>query len=270
MEKKFKVDPVWRHSKEEIWDDIFKNISTPEKNITLNRGLFTHRKTYLYAAAALLAILLVPFLYSKDVYTERAEHLKYLLPDGTSVFLNAESRISYKPLLWFAVREVNLYGEAFFEVTSGRPFKVNAGTGYIEVLGTSFNLYSRESRLNVFCSSGIVRVTLNADKSNPQIIKGGESVEAVSETLEKRTNYSDVIRSQWVERRYSFISEPLLNVVEELERQYNIDIIIEVKSNLLYTGSFELSSNPEDVMEIVALPFSLNIVKKEDGVYIIK
>ncbi|MEM9931461.1 MAG: FecR domain-containing protein, partial [Bacteroidota bacterium] len=87
------------------------------------------------------------------------EKLEEELPDGSVVYANAVTTLSYSPQEWSSARDVQLKGEAFFEVEKGSNFTVNTPQGTVEVLGTSFNVLAREDIFEVICYTGKVRVT---------------------------------------------------------------------------------------------------------------
>ena len=100
------------------------------------------------AAASIVVIFSVSILigtHTKTVSTLAMQHKIIELPDGSKMTLNAQSNATYKPYLWMINRQVKLNGEAFFEVQKGENFEVLSGLGSTEVLGTSFNIYSREN-----------------------------------------------------------------------------------------------------------------------------
>ena len=114
-----------------------------------------------YVAAASVAFLLF-FIFrdpTKVVLTENAQQLALSLPDGSKVKVNAATEIRYTPGKWKKERRIQLDGEAFFEVTKGESFVVETKLGNVEVLGTSFNVKSRDGIFEVSCRTGKVRVS---------------------------------------------------------------------------------------------------------------
>ena len=87
------------------------------------------------------------------------EKTKVELPDKSVITVNAESEISYDQNTWKNNKEVNLVGEAFFEVISKGSFEVVTTQGVISVLGTKFNIRQRGDYFEVKCFEGVVRVT---------------------------------------------------------------------------------------------------------------
>ena len=106
------------------------------------------------AAAACLALVLF-FTFGRpsgtSISSSPAEMLTHVLPDRSTVRLNADSRIRVNEKKWEEKRQLALTGEAYFEVEKGQTFRVETDLGDVEVLGTKFNVYSRSGIFEVFC-----------------------------------------------------------------------------------------------------------------------
>ena len=266
---KFRIDPKWGSSKEQIWQENFAHLETRPRRIVVSRPLTIYLR-YASYAAAIIVLMLTPFFYKTHFSTGMAEHSKFLLPDGSVVHLNADSRVSYKPLLWFTGRELYIEGEAYFEVEKGKLFTVSSKIGIVEVLGTTFNLFSRDAKLGVACTSGSVKVTLASSRQSQVIIGAGEYVElSDSLTLIKKEISQAEYTSSWMEKRFNYNSTPLYDVLREIERQYNVVIIQKGTENLFYSGKFSSDINVDELLEIVTLPFSLTIHKEDDKHFIV-
>lgn len=270
MGTEFKIEPNWSRSKEQIWEENFAQIdSAPNRGSNL-RSLVYFRKVALYAAVA-AAVLLLPFIYVERISTEMAEHTKFILPDGSSVSLNAGSELSYKPILWFVSRRVKLFGEAYFEVEKGNTFTVLCRTGSVQVLGTSFNVFSREERFDVACITGSVKVTLTGNRGVNQVIEEGESVyKNDQEGLTKLLSPESKSVPSWINNVFNYNSAPLEEVIREIERQYNVKIEYSGDSDDIYTGSFSSQADIDELLEIISLPFSLTVSKVEKDYYKIR
>ena len=96
--------------------------------------------------------------YSKTITTQAGSHLAMSLPDGSKVNLNAQSTLTYHPYWWRFERKVTFEGEGFFEVEKGKRFSVISKLGTTQVLGTTFNIFSRNDVYRVTCISGSVKV----------------------------------------------------------------------------------------------------------------
>ncbi|MCK9627958.1 MAG: FecR domain-containing protein [Bacteroidales bacterium] len=275
MKDNIRIEPKWDKTKEEIWNDHFEKMtaSDPERAISASRVAFTRRGFYYAAVAAVILLLLVPLAYTRNIVAKRGEHVTYELPDGSVASLNALSEITYKPLLWLFNRHVKMDGEVHFSVEKGSKFTVKSNNGSVTVLGTKFNVKSRDGIFEVSCMTGKVSVISPLDNTTKEkvIIEGGEGVSFSSnEKMERISGKTNEEKTSWMEYRFVFTEAPLNQVLEEISRQYNIDIAYNSTEGYLYTGKFSKDLPVEKVLEIVTLPFSLKIVKGESGYKIIK
>ncbi|MEM9052122.1 MAG: FecR domain-containing protein [Bacteroidota bacterium] len=108
------------------------------------------------AASVLVILSLSIFLFtgSESFETDILQQEFVALPDGSEVQLNSSSTLAFNKRNFEDERELDLKGEAFFEVKKGVKFTVTTDNGAVEVLGTSFNVNSREERLEVICYTG--------------------------------------------------------------------------------------------------------------------
>ena len=219
-----------------------------------------------YAAVATLALLigLVGFLnlYTTSVYSPRAGRAHVSLPDGSTIALNADTYIRYKPFWWYINREVELEGEGFFEVTKGSKFTILSEYGKTEILGTSFNIYARKKTYEVFCKTGKVKVSSPLD-SKAFLIKPGQLVKYTANySTVETTKPNEESISSWRDNIFTFNSEKLDRVIDELEVLYDIDIQNTVQeSEYTYTGLFNKNMEAEDVLEILCKSFNLKLKK---------
>jgi len=137
---------------------------------------------WLGAAAAVLLLITAIFLLRPGADVEliaaAATTKKADLPDGSSVQINASTSFSFTEDK--VERIAQLDGEAFFEVSKdGRPFTVNTPRGVVRVLGTSFNVYSREGVMRVSCTSGKVKVGFESRKHRFRLAKAWTGSTAV-------------------------------------------------------------------------------------------
>lgn len=248
-----KITPKWTKTKEEIWNERFEALPEKPKSTPLRR-LTWFRYTAVAAIILLTALPFVAYLYTTTITVDRGQHLTVVLPDQTKVDLNAESRLSYKPLWWAIKREVNMSGEAFFQVQKGSLFQVNTPRGVVSVLGTTFNIFARDKQLQVTCLTGKVKVETKNEEtiltSNMQAqIKNNQlathSVEQASQAI------------SWREKRFYFSEVPLKAVIEEIERQYNISVTMPEMPETYYSGSFSSERSPKEILEIIGKPFGL-------------
>ena len=248
-------------SKEAIWDQIEEEIGEEKKlvNIWMYVGI---------AASLLLAASFVFYFNSQEspsqllsFQTNLGESTTVELPDGSKVVLNANSEISYEEK-WG--RSLSLQGEAFFEVVEGGKFTVNTQVGIVEVLGTSFNVFARDSIFEVACKTGKVRVDIPY-KSYSEAITPGEMVRLEADTVQKGALTQDLI-GKWQAGEFYFSDQKLSNVLQELERQFDVSIEIGDSTDYIFSGYFT-NKNVEDALDMVCLPLGLQYTKIDQKSY---
>ncbi len=183
-----------------------------------------------YAVAASIALMCMAgyFFWTNSGGTQSyasaiGERIEGQLPDQSSFILNAASELSYTAKTWDTHRHLNLTGEAFFTVKKGATFTVETKNGKVQVLGTAFNVRSRGGVLEVKCASGKVAV----QKTSGTTIAELQANEAVrldqNGSVQKRTIANGEAQS-WVEGITRLESVSIGEVVEELERQFAVNI----------------------------------------------
>ena len=229
------------------------------------------KRPVLVAAAAASVLLLVSvwfFWIDRDaqVYNPAGTHLAYLLPDNSQVQLNADSRITFSPGSWNKNRLVKLQGEAFFEVQKGSTFTVETDHGNITVLGTSFNIYSRNDKFEVACASGKVQVTTS--KAAPVILTAGLSTSLENGSLSLPQSFEEARILSWQNGVFYYDGVELNLVLEELQRQLDLVIIGDrLAQGKLYTGFFD-RKDPQQALQSVLKPMGLDFRIRGDTVYI--
>ncbi len=207
------------------------------------------------AIAASLLLLLGAFLTfsnnSIQVVAEKGENKTHVTKDGSTIRLNAGSKITYTQGILKQERRFNLEGEAFFEVTKGKPFKVNTINGSVSVLGTSFNVKAWGRKMFVECYSGRVKAES----------QGMESVLSAQESivfLKNRKNPIKQIKHKgplWSQGTNKYEEEYAHFVLEDIGRQFNIEMINKSHEQL-FTGMFKHDSL-EDALNAVCIPLGL-------------
>lgn len=194
------------------------------------------------------------------------------LADGTQVFLNKNSSISFEQDKENAQRRAKLTGTAFFDVArdKSRPFVISTSTIQVKVLGTSFLVDAREkhSDAEVFVKSGLVRVSVPGKDSIE--LKAGEGVR-YSSTFEKLSKLSEVDPNYLSFTRDSLVFDnaPMDQVAEALSRHFGVDVSIE--NEALKTCRVNGTYTTESLTDILKLMEVSNGIKfkKEGSGYLI-
>lgn len=189
------------------------------------------------------------------------EHRSLNLPDASEVVLNAGSSLSYNEGSWDNARSVELDGEAYFKVAKGSTFTVVTPAGEVTVLGTEFTVKARDGFFEVTCYEGLVAVSIQgktlelAGGNTLKVYQGQQFLETIG-----------VAEPSWINNKSSFSSVPYLQVVEELERQYDITITgIKDYNDTIFTGSFT-HQNLDTALQAITIPLNLSYVMKGNEV----
>lgn len=161
--------------------------------------------------------------------TQTGGTFKARLPDGSVVWLNALSRLSYPSRFTGAVREVELTGEGYFEIApdAEHPFHVTSGAQTVEVLGTHFNInaYSDEPAIVTTLLEGSVQVTI---ESSSKKIKPGQQAVLTGNNIQVRG--ADTASSiAWKNHNFKFSDASIETVMRQVSRWYNAEIVFQDK-----------------------------------------
>lgn len=261
-------------SKEQAWSELKGKLDLDklEEEQTQVIPLYRKRKFSLMAVAASLALLIgvyVIFFQTNETIFEtgNAKTLTFKLPDNSSVTLNADSKISFSEDDWNESRKVLLDGEAFFEVKKGNTFSVISDDKAVNVLGTSFNIKSRNSQYQVACFTGEVAVKLATETV---MLKKGEATSLVKNRLSEPFDFEKKKIKGWKIGKFYFEEVRLQDVFNEFERQYNVrlDYNAEVAARI-YSGYFS-NKNIEDALQLICDPMRLSYKDHGNGSITIK
>jgi len=199
------------------------------------------------------------------------------LPDGSNVYLNSGTKISYPDRFVKDERVVNLEGEAFFEVSEDKdhPFIVETDNLNLQVYGTSFNVEAYENfPMNVTLVEG--SLGLNSKKGKELVrMKPGEN--AIYDIQEKKIFLKKVdteLYTSWRKGIITFRNVPLHDIVGKIERWYNVEINIlsEELKNQSYSGTLLKTKPVDQILEALSLTasFTYEIDYRNDAPSLIK
>ena len=255
--------PVEKDYLDGIWDKI--------DNATTEKGrIRPFRSIYLYAAsaAAVLIFLVIGLLPQMETFTtENGEITNVTLPDDSEVTLNAGSQIVYSGNRFNTHRKVQLTGEAYFKVSKGNTFSVITTEGTIKVLGTTFNVRSRDKKLSVFCYTGKVKVSDYF--TSVYLSKGEKTAKLPGEILQDAQPTDTNEGLKWRNGLFYFQNTSLKEVLAELSRQYDAVIYLpESEEKRVITTSFD-NKNITSALFNILWPLNLKAENK-DGKYIVQ
>jgi ferric-dicitrate binding protein FerR (iron transport regulator) len=197
----------------------------------------------------------------------------FLLPDGSHVWLNSGSVFKYPISFAHDKRQVELTGEAYFDVVkdASHPFLVKAGKMNIEVKGTRFNVinYPDETQTELILESGSVRLFSGNYKDNKTItvIKPGEC--AVLDIVRNKlfVNKVDVAKyTAWKDGMLIFRDDPMDEVVRKLNRWFNVEITLQSPElkEYVYTATYKDETLPQ-ILELlkISAPVKYTITERK-------
>jgi ferric-dicitrate binding protein FerR (iron transport regulator) len=249
---------------------IYQRISTAEKVKPIRNS------AWYWAAASI--ILLIGTVWSityltndlQQVATAYGETKKVELPDGTVVFLNANSSLTYQEEM---PREVELKGEAYFQVFHTRddaPFRVITSDLTVNVLGTEFNVNTRHEKTDVVLNEGKVKLDfVRMVKSKSLLMEPGEKVSYSQKSGTYQIKLVDPeAYTLWKSGTLNFDHTPLREVFQLLRDLYGVEIILENKQVLdkVFTG--QVNQELDVIMTLIEKSFDLKSEKVGDTIYL--
>lgn len=206
-----------------------------------------------------------------QVVVPNGDKMKVVFHDGSSVYLNAGSVLSYPVKFGLRSRDVTLEGEGYFEVSKNpsRPFRVHFKDGEVAVYGTSFNLSAY---------GGDKIVSLSLDSGNVVMNVGGESYEIVPGQVlyydrtagtSRLENGGNLFKSRWKDGVISFKSAPLQEIVTSLSRTFAVDFTVDkdVDTTVLYTFTSSVKSL-DSLLDELAIIAPVSISRNEETILI--
>ncbi|MDR2281746.1 MAG: DUF4974 domain-containing protein [Sphingobacterium sp.] len=188
-----------------------------------------------------------------DIIVPKGSSYQLVLNDGTKVFLNAESKLHYPLRFASTNRDVELSGEALFEVAKNpdAPFSVNSNGMRTRVLGTTFNVssYPEDRVQHITLVEGKVEVA-KSDKA--YILHPGEQF--LTEGLKSGVyNVDPELYTSWTRGTVRFQGMKLEDMVQKIQRWYNVDFVFQDPStkSLRFTGAFDRTARLGDLLTVI-------------------
>ncbi|MFZ4102306.1 MAG: FecR family protein [Sphingobacterium thalpophilum] len=171
------------------------------------------------------------------IQTPKGGKYQIRLPDGSKVWLNSASTLSYPTTFAGNERKVQLKGEAYFEISPNKnvPFRVESENQIVEVLGTHFNInsYDDEDYVKTTLLEGSVKVILSSNPnevSKTRLLKPGEQSLTKSSQSGIRIENVDTEKAvAWKNGYFKFRNTPIKEIMREIERWYDVELVYEGK-----------------------------------------
>ncbi len=260
---------VWTPDVEKALSNVMLavNAKTPvfKLNIYLWRKIAVIFILIFGIASVLLNILNIPLIPGKGNYIETVceygEKAQIILPDGTKVWLNSGSILKYPSNFSNFKREVDLTGEAYFDVKKNNhsKFKVNASEIEIIVFGTQFSVsaYPEDNKIKTYLFNGKVSIRQNKSK---EILNPGEQATYYKNKKQLLVDRNlKRLPSTWKDGKLILRSESLLQLTKILTRRFDVNFIFkdEECKNYIYSGTIENEMLP-DILNAVSMASPIN------------
>lgn len=204
------------------------------------------------------------FFFNQETQIETLanENRTVTLPDNSIVMVNELSQLVFTEQNWDKNRTLDLNGEAFFDVEKGNRFDVNTANGKVSVLGTEFNIVSRDSVFKVSCYEGLVQVTYN-DK-DVKLPAGTELSLISGQGLKSKIA---IVEPYWLKNMSVFENATFTDVVKELETHFDINVQYPSDLTANFTGAFE-HGNLDNALKSITKPLDLTYIIQNSKVVI--
>lgn len=283
---KKELDFIWNNENDVIpMDTLTKNnILQSVHNIINHKAIVVKRvfNWWKIAAIIMLPILLINisllFMDNKEEYVANVQEYtvlsgkgqknQILLPDGTHIWLNSESEISYTSDFNQSNRSIKLKGEAFFDVKKNEylPFNVEVDSINIQVLGTAFNVsaYADDPNIKVSLERGKVEVRMHDDNSFLATLNPNEQAtidkKSIVTTITDCEAYTESIWRQNVLKINNIYTDEM---IKKLERWYGVHINVQ---NMPVSKRYGLTIKEESLREMLELINSITpIIYRIEG-----
>jgi len=273
--------------KERMFYDVslFTNDKQKRKTTNKNSRIIYMAKWSFRIAASILIILSCTLLFREYRYSQSSQlqaiavpagqRAEIVLADGSKVWLNARSTLTYAADFGKSSRNVELDGEAYFEVVKNSkiPFFVNTELNKIKVVGTRFNVsaYKGSNEFETTLVEGIVDVYNRKDEKMITRLTKDQFFVANGNNYQKKYLHSyEFLR--WRDGLYCFDDTPFKNLLDKLEKYYCVKITVENPAILDYqcTGKFKENDGVEHILKVIQKDhiFSYTINENKDSIMI--
>ena len=249
----------------------FKSLVREKEKKAKRRSISVRWGRYASTAAAFLAGLvfaggiawglLSNKLSDYTVMTTGGQRAQTVLPDGSKVWLNASTKLIYRNSFWSTDRQIDLSGEAYFEVARDKhaPFIVNTKHIKTCVLGTKFNVRAREEEDRVVTTllQGSVRMESPRTVNNGYLLKPGQTLNINTTTYQAELiEYAEPTEVLlWINGKLKFEQATLQEIVQCLEKHFDVHFIIsdaQLQKDR-FTCTFSTDDDIRQILSILAL-----------------
>jgi ferric-dicitrate binding protein FerR (iron transport regulator) len=223
------TEDAWMRLEQQM--DIYKSSSSKSTSAKVSHSI-QPRLGYVFTILVVFLVL-APTIYNKiyniSVYANRGSQKELTLSDGSIIKINAESSIKYRRNYSSESRIVNLVGEGYFQVEKGStPFIVNTKHGSVTVLGTKFNINSRNDNIEVVVNEGAISFLPIIEKQQSEKLVVSEGQYINNKTLTPR-KIPHPEYPGWFHNKLILNKTNLETVCNQIERKFDVNIAFDSK-----------------------------------------
>ncbi|NET36434.1 MAG: DUF4974 domain-containing protein [Cyanothece sp. SIO1E1] len=283
------AEPAFEADVEAAWakvDQRLPSVESEQPSGAKVRSIRRASRRWLQIAAAAVVVLAVGWWWSTStgqtdawvaVNTLDGEKKEITLPDGSQIWLNADSRLSYPES--FTQRQIKLEGEAFFDVArmEDSPFEIYSGEAKTTVLGTSFNVraYPEEESIQISVTSGTVTFEERRGDEKVTLVKNTSAILSKTKQTIEKTEEAISNATSWKTELFDFDNVPVALILADLERHFGIRF--DVQNSSIKTVTYTMPNQPaDDLLEIIDVlqfgtPFEYDTSKlQRDSIIVVK
>ena len=273
----------WQDLNEKSDSDTYTALERVNSKIGFLRPKYRLYKLLPRIAAVLIpvAILIGGYLYYNssandmiEIYAAYGEEKHIFLPDSSELWLNTGTTVKYPREVRNGKRDVYLDGEAYFSVRKdvAKPFIVYTEKISVKVLGTMFNVKAYKSDQKAIATLTSGKVEVSTPDNVDRILKPNEQLSYdKKESIIKITNIPTEETTAWLNGQLIFTDASLSDILQALERKFNIEIKSELSpSTKLYTIKFLKEDSIQSILNVLADLAHFKYIQKDNVVYIKK
>lgn len=185
--------------------------------------------------------------------TPKGRQYSLVLPDGSQVWLNAASSITYPTAFAGNERKVSITGEAYFEVAhdAAKPFHVNVNGMDVQVLGTHFNInsYAEEAAIRTTLLQGSISVSV---AGKMQMVKPGQQAQVANDNIKLVADADVDAVMAWKNGFFSFEAADIKEIMTQLSRWYDVEVIYQGEPMELFAGKIDRNLTLSQVLKALA------------------
>jgi ferric-dicitrate binding protein FerR (iron transport regulator) len=212
----------------------------------------------------------------QTIFVPAGQRVNITLPDGSNVWLNARTHLTYPVSFNSKDRTMELDGEAYFEVAKNehKPFIVQTAQGIVEVLGTDFNLeaYSSREEFETTLMKGRVKIKLNGSVGGEEVWLTPDKKAVLKDGKLQVEPVDDYTSYRWREGLICFKNESFVSIMDDFEKYYGVSVRVKNQKVLqsFYTGKFRYTDGVDYALRVLQkdIPFTYSRDDENQIIYI--